>query len=250
MDPARQRGRRGGAGRHLRPGEARRRDADRRRAPPRARPRRGGRGPRHVPRVGPGRPPLQGPCLQPHRPRGGRVPDRRRRFRHHRGRDRPRPHRPGLRRGRLRGRLRERDLRPDQAHDALQPGRPRRQVRQPGRRVRGTLRQGPGGDQGPDRRPRRARPAVPRAGLRARLPALLALRHPAPLLREVELVRGDLARARRPARQQRADRVAPRAHQARPVRQMAREQRRLGALPRPLLGDAAADLGVRRRGLP
>ncbi len=72
----------------------------------------------------------------------------------------------------------------------------------------------------------------------------------APLLREVELVRGDLARARRPARQQRADRVAPRSHQARPVRQMAREQRRLGALPRPLLGDAAADLGVRRRGLP
>ena len=49
----------------------------------------------------------------------------------------------------------------------------------------------------------RARPALPRAGLRARLPALLALRHAAPLLREVELVRRDLARARRPARQQR-----------------------------------------------
>ena len=42
----------------------------------------------------------------------------------------------------------------------------------------------------------RARPALPRAGLRARLPALLALRHAAPLLRQVELVRRHL---RRPA---------------------------------------------------
>ena len=40
------------------------------------------------------------------------------------------------------------------------------------------------------------------------------------------------------------DRLAPRAHQARPLRQMAREQRRLGALARPLLGHAAADLGA------
>ena len=51
----------------------------------------------------------------------------------------------------------------------------------------------------------------------------------------------------RTARQQRDDRLAPRAHQARPLRQMAGEQRRLGALARPLLGHAAADLGVRRR---
>ena len=51
------------------------------------------------------------------------------------------------------------------------------------------------------------------------------------------------------AREQRADRLAPRAHQARPLRQVAGEQRRLGALARPLLGDAAADLGVRGRGL-
>ena len=58
-----------------------------------------------------------------------------------------------------------------------------------------------------------------------------------------------LAGARPAARQQRGDRLAPRAHQARPLRQMAGEQRRLGALARPLLGDAAADLGVRRRGL-
>ena len=51
----------------------------------------------------------------------GRVPGDRRRFRHHRGRHRPRPHRPGLRRGRLRGRRRERDLRPDQAATLYNP---------------------------------------------------------------------------------------------------------------------------------
>ena len=48
------------------------------------------------------------------------------------------------------------------------------------------------------------------------------------------------------ARQQRDDRLAPRARQARPLRQMAGEQRRLGALARPLLGHAAADLALRR----
>ena len=93
------------------------------------------------------------------------------------------------------------------------------------------------------------RPALPRAGLRARLSALLALRHPAALLREVELVRAHLRGPRGAARQQRADRLASRAHQARPLRQMAREQRRLGPVPRPLLGHAAADLGVRGGGL-
>ena len=98
---------------------------------------------------------------------------------------------------------------------------------------------------GADRRPRAPRPALPRAGLRALLSALLALRHAAPLLREVELVHRHLEGARPDARQQRDDRLAPRAHQARPLRQMAREQRRLGALARPLLGHAAADLALR-----
>ncbi len=138
---------------------------------------------------------------------------------------------------------------PTRARHPLQPGRARRQVRPPRRRLRGPLRQGPRGHPRADRRPRAPRPALPRAGLRARLPALLALRHAAPLLRQVELVHRHLAGARAAARQQRADRLAPRAHQARALRQMAGEQRRLGALARPLLGHAAADLGVRRRGL-
>ena len=41
-------------------------------------------------------------------------------------------------------------------------------------------------------------------------------------------------------------RLAPRAHQARPLRQVARGQRRLGAVARPLLGHAAAHLALRR----
>ena len=44
-----------------------------------------------------------------------------------------------------------------------------------------------------------------------------------------------------------ADQLAPRAHQGRPLRRLAREQRRLGALARALLGHAAAGLALRRR---
>ena len=123
------------------------------------------------------------------RRRGQALPGRRRRLRHHRGRHRPRPHRPGLRRGRLRGRGRQRPLRPDAAGHPLQPGQARRPLRPPRRRLRGPLRQGPRGDPRADRRPRAPRPALPRAGLRALLPALLALRHAAALLRDLELVR-------------------------------------------------------------
>ena len=97
-----------------------------------------------------GRPPLPRPGLRARRRRtagaGRRRPGDRRRLRHHRGRHRPRPHRPRLRRGRLRGRRRERDLRPDPPRHPLQPGQARRQLRRPRRRLRGPLRQGPGGD--------------------------------------------------------------------------------------------------------
>ena len=58
------------------------------------------------------------------------------------------------------------------------------------------VRQRPRGDPRADRRPRRPRPALPRAGLRALLPALLALRHAAPLLRDLELVRRAPPRSR------------------------------------------------------
>ena len=82
-----------------------------------------------------------------------------------------------------------------------------------------------------------------RDGLRARLPPLLALRHPAHLLRQVELVHPHDRGARPHARREREDRLAPRSHQARALRQVAGEQRRLGALARALLGHAAARSG-------
>ena len=47
---------------------------------------------------------------------------------------------------------------------------------------------------------------------------------------------------------ERAHRLAPRAPQARPLRQVAREQRRLGAVARPLLGHAAARSGAAASG--
>ncbi len=82
-------------------------------------------------------------------------------------------------------------------------------------------------------------------GVRARLPALLALRHAAHLLREVELVRPHHRGPRRPPARERGGDLVPGAHQARPLRQVAREQRRLGAVARALLGHAAARLALR-----
>ena len=83
---------------------------------------------------------------------------------------------------------------------------------------------------------------VARRRLHALVPALLALRDPAHLLGEADVVRGDLGAQGRPAARERERRLASRAHQARPLRRLAREQRRLGPLARPLLGHA--DPGV------
>ena len=51
---------------------------------------------------------------------------------------------------------------------------------------------------------------------------------------------------RRAAARERDDQLAPRAHQARALRRLARQQRRLGALPRPLLGHADPGVALRR----
>ena len=85
--------------------------------------------------------------------------------------------------------------------------------------------------------------------VRARLPALLALRHAAHLLRQDELVRAHHRRCKDELlRRERDDRLVPGAHQARALRQVAREQRGLGAVARALLGHAAADLALRATG--
>jgi isoleucyl-tRNA synthetase len=106
---------------------------------------------------------------------------------------------------------------------------------------------GQGGRPGPDRGPARARPAAARRGVPARLPALLALRHAAALLRQAVLVHPHRRSSATAAGRQRHRRLATRAHQDRPLRQVAGEQRRLGDLPRALLGHAAADLALRER---
>ena len=68
----------------------------------------------------------------------------------------------------------------------VNPVRRRRHLRRAHRPVRRALREGR--RPGPDRGPQGARPAAPRRAVRARLSALLALRHAAALLREGELV--------------------------------------------------------------
>ena len=97
----------------------------------------------------------------------------------------------------------------------------------------------------------RVGPPLPRRRVRALLPALLALRHAAHLLRQDQLVRAHHRGQGPAARRQRDDQVVPRPHQARALRQLAREQRGLGAVARALLGHRPADLALRRgsRGL-
>ena len=187
---------------------------------------------------GAARPALRAAVRLPHRLRRARPHRARRRLRQPRGRHGRRPHRRGLRRGRLPRGRRERRDRP-------QPGAPGRHVRRPHGRVRRRPRARR--RRARDRGARRARPRVPVRALPALVSALLALRHAAHLLREALVVREDDGRQGRAAREQRGDQLAPGAHQARPDGEVARGQRRLGAVARPLLGHAAAGLALHGR---
>ena len=93
---------------------------------------------------------------------------------------------------------------------------------------------------------RRARPAVPRTSpyehsyphcWRCHTP-LIYYAQPSWYIRTTAVKDRLLAR-------ERADQLAPRDDQARPLRRLAEQQRRLGAVPQPLLGHAAADLALR-----
>ena len=170
-----------------------------------------------------------------HRLRAARAHRARGRLRHHRRGHRPGPHRDRLRRGRLPARRAVRDHPP-------KPGAAGRHLRRADHRFRRALRQG--GRRRHHRGAAASAAAAARRDLRARLSALLALRHAAPLLREVELVHPHHRGPRPDARRERDDRLASRAHQARAVRQVAGGKRGLGAVTRALLGHAAADLGV------
>ena len=110
------------------------------------------------------------------------------------GRHGHRPHRDRLRRGRLPPRRRA-------GPRGGQPGPARRHLRRAHRPVRRPL--GQGRRRRPDRGPALARPAAPRGAPAARLPALLALRDAAPLLRQAVVVHPHVGDARAPARGER-----------------------------------------------
>ena len=127
----------------------------------------------------------------------------------------------------------------------VNPVAARRHLRRADRPLRGSL--GQGRRPGPDRGPARPRQAAARRGLRALLPALLALRHAAAVLRQAVVVHRHQPDQGSAAGRQRDGQLAPRARQARPLRQLAGGQRRLGAVARALLGHAAAGLALRAR---
>ena len=99
------------------------------------------------------------------------------------------------------------------------------------------------------RDPARAGPVVPRAEVSAQLSVRLADRRPADLLREECLVHPHDRVPGAHGRAQSRHQVGAGAHPRRPVRQLAREQHRLGAVARALLGHAVAALDGRRRQL-
>ena len=177
-----------------------------------------------------------------------RLARHRRRLRHARRGHRHRPHRARLRRGRPRrapqSSLRDRRrpaalLRRASPTAPFDPRRFERYARSLGQRLR----------QGDQPRPQGPRPARSRRAVPPRLPLLLARRQrPAHPVRAPRLVHPH-ARAhidRAIANNQRGA-VAARAHQGRPLRRLPREQRRLGALARALVGHAAQRLGLRSR---
>ena len=163
---------------------------------------------------------------------------RRRRVRHRRRRLRHRAPRARVRRDRPRGR---RARGPPDA----QPGRRRRRRSSTQPPVRRAVREG--------RRPRAHRRArAPRAGscasstTRTRTRTAGAAARRSSTGRSPRGSRAPSAHKDELLRENEAHRLAPRAHQARPLRRLAREQRRLGAVARPVLGHADPGLALRR----
>ena len=198
---------------------------------------------------------LDGDRRDVHRPRDGaldlpaarstsstsrrRALRRARRVRDHRGRHRPGAPVPRLRRGRPKvcrayGLPVVNPVRPD---GTFEP------ERAAGRR--GVLQEGRRGRWSPTCSDRGA--ALPAPPIRAQLPALLALPHGAALLRAAVLVHPHHRGQGRAAARERAHQLVPGDRQARPLRRLAEQQRRLGAVPQPLLGHPAADLALRAR---
>jgi len=167
--------------------------------------------------------------------------DHRDRVRVRRRRDRDRPHGARLRRRRLRGGAAARPR-------VRQSRRARRHV--PGHALAGDQRQArhrQGDQRGYHRASEARRPLARDAPAHAHLPVLLALRFGPHLLRPHVVVRAHHGVQGAPPRGEWRGGLAPPRGGHRPLRRVAREQRRLGAVPRPLLGHAAQHLGMRPR---
>ena len=159
------------------------------------------------------------------------------RLRDHRGRHRHRALRAGLRRGRH-------PAVPGQGPAGGARGGARRLLRARGRPGGGEVLQGRGPH--PRRRSRSARTDVSRRALRAQLPARVAHRRPPHLLREARLVHRDQPHSRSDGGAQPHHQLGAGDHPRRSLRELARQQRRLGALARALLGHTAAGVDRRR----
>ena len=72
------------------------------------------------------------------------------------------------------------------------------------------------------------------------------MRHAVDLLGEADVVRKHLGEQRRAAARERDRQLVSGTHQARPLRRLAGEQRRLGAVARPVLGNAASGMAMPR----
>ena len=189
---------------------------------------------------GAGRHAIPAPLRFPSR-RGSDLPGVVCRLRDHRRRHRGGALRTRLRRGR-------REALPGPRDSGGPRGGARRPVPAGGDPGRGAVLQGsrPGAGGGAPR----ARTHLSRRDLCAQLPARMAHRRPAHLLRKARLVHPHLLPSRSPRRSQPADQLGAGDDPGRAVRQLAREQRRLGAVERTLLGHSAPGVDRRRRRLP
>ena len=162
------------------------------------------------------------------------------RLRHRRGRHRPRPHRDRVRRGRLPAR---RASRASTSSTRCGPTAPSTSAsaRTPGRCVKDA---DPDLDRGPAQRA--AGCSAPRPTSTPTRTAGAAARRCIYYAKPSWYIRTSRMRDRLLAANETVD-WHPRAHQARALRRLAGEQRRLGAVARALLGHAAADLALRRR---
>ena len=185
-----------------------------------------------------------------------RLPDHRGRLRDNRGRHRPRAHRAGVRRGRLqRRRSRRRAVRPAGPHSSSTPSSPTAPTTNACAVTKGVPTRGAS-----SRTPALTEELIADLEARGLLLSVQEYEHSyphcwrcgTPLIYYAKpswYIATSKVRERMLAANETVA-LASTAHQARPLRRLALQQRRLGALARALLGHAAAGVALRRRAPP